>query len=709
MTVSTTRLSTWSKFCFILLSLTKYKVLANVDPFLTSPENGDFICQVGLLDLWESETETEQDGPLLQCSPVDQDDGSISMFRYDLDLPSDLAEILIESFSPDNDLFVAIPGGYISGPAIVVPDPSSVYITGYGQEVDGDTTRLRRTRSLAPAKGRLAVLLVLVEETFNGLTSGITASKFNELVFTKTLSLKNQYYSCSRQQLELYNYLTENGDSTPAITVKVNVDSITQHRNIVQNEAMIEVLKYLKTRNPSARTITDVVDLVIYSVPLQSKWSAFAYIGKETSVFGGHFLNYLVIQMHEVAHCFGLKHSHKKNAAGKYVAYLDKSGVMGGATAAIYTSNGPQECFNAANFGALGWNSDLTAIVNPNKISSVKLIGFPNHASAATDQSVQVNTKLDSNRNYWMIFNQVTSYNVGTQEHGNTLTITHLQTSGAQAGTHFITALDTSRAGSFYEENLGTSKFWRVEICQINQSTSRSPMELVVYMGFTTRTGISLCQQQAAATSSFAAADMETLQDSSPPISWAPTTEPPTRSPTPRPTNASTSGEPTTKSSTESPTPSPTTVSSSGAPTTKSSTGSLSPSPTTPSPSGAPTTEAPRPTASPTDSPTVGSLAATNDPTAIPSSLSSSFSDAPSRSLLPSFSYTLSDGPSLSISPSTNPTLAPEEQVRNDRTLLLITDTVTTSQTEPQHVASSSDHNDDNKGEFPILRRRAFR
>lgn len=284
----------------------------------------------------------------------------------------------------------------------------------------------------------------------------------------------------------------------------------------------------------------------IYAMPPVPGWIAYASVGGRASVYNAEWARYLTVQQHEIGHNMGIRHTFETiNNQAK--AYEDRSGVMGGAIWGIHNVEyGPQMCFNAAHFGHSGWHSELTYTANPNVASIVPLVAFVDHDHSQFLQYLHythATTTLAGGREYWIHYNAKRSYNIGTAEYGDMVTISRLETNAGHAfrGSLHIGAFDPDAADSFFVEQ-ENGKIWRAEVCNVLQDGGLKVLGL--YMGYVDSTSYSFCTDEQVFVSSF-----------EPPPTSTPTGSPisPTSTPTGSPT-----GSPVTASPTSAPTSSPT-------------------------------------------------------------------------------------------------------------------------------------------------------
>lgn len=269
-------------------------------------------------------------------------------------------------------------------------------------------------------------------------------------------------------------------------------------------------------------SITDLGDKILFCLPPGTgSWIAVAGVRHWRALFNDQWCLSLSALMHEVGHTVGLMHS---NEAGQI--YGDQTGYMGFGRLAVNT---PRQCFNGHKNDVLGWYKDRVVAVDPKEDGGgarlYKIAAFVDYDKAASNEPVI----LDVGGQIFLQYNRAKGFNVGTEEKGNTLTITEYD------GTDSSTNLGGLKVGEeFGEYNFQHSgHVLMIQVCETIIGDSNSPDAMIVSVGLDQ----SLCRNAQMASPQADIQGMPFPLTASPTVSPTVATNYPTMTPTLSPTS----------------------------------------------------------------------------------------------------------------------------------------------------------------------------
>jgi len=177
---------------------------------------------------------------------------------------------------------------------------------------------------------------------------------------------------------------------------------------------MVDAVSLELTLQFNISSLSKLADHLMYCMPQETYYGAWAYVGHWLSVYGSQiFCSYLSDQMHEIGHNLGLYHVSQGDDE-----YGDDSGYM---ASGYCEDNFPRMCFNGAQHWQLGWFSDkhknIAALsLAGNDISRTRLIGAAEYTTNSKSwQKVVVRVQGGGDR-YFIAFNRKVGNNNETQE-----------------------------------------------------------------------------------------------------------------------------------------------------------------------------------------------------------------------------------------------------------------------------------------------------
>lgn len=395
-------------------------ILASLGLFLLSCEASALLCRVGIVEGMSEESlmhpqDSDDDDQAFTC---DLDNHTIS---YSLDLPQEFVSnythignghwrVLIDGAQPVFDRESMKP------PFISIPSNATISIVSSPSDA---TTASHHRHLQSPASKTIGNKTILVLRISSPDTGAVELSKetLSERIFgigpnAPARTVSGQYSDCSYDQLNFFPAQGNgvvNGVAEIALTTNIfNVDP--QFLEVIiaeQAEAALGI----------NGTLDENFDHIMFVFPhgtawrKSQKWAAFAYIGKQRSLFNNLNAGYLTVVMHELAHNFGFQHSSENRSP-----YGDKSGIMGYAYQAVGT---PYKCFNGHKNYMLGWFADKTITVNITEGSwGGNIAGLTSYDVIRPEDYMLVNVG-----DLYLQFNRANKFNQFSKDFKNQVTI----------------------------------------------------------------------------------------------------------------------------------------------------------------------------------------------------------------------------------------------------------------------------------------------
>jgi len=221
-----------------------------------------------------------------------------------------------------------------------------------------NSTNSRTRRHLVEAFGTLKTLVVRPISP-NGAVVAASTAKLRNDVFEDDVCLKSQMEACSHQQLTIQAANVGDGG---VVEVQMDVNPLdTGDRNANRGEISASArtaAAALYGGGPDGDDLGANYDLVIFCVPTNGRWDAFAYLNRYDSYYNKDRCSISGVLMHEVGHNFGLGHS----GTGGGDVYSDLTGYMGAGSTA---DDGPRKCYNAVKSYEIGWYDQQIASFDP--------------------------------------------------------------------------------------------------------------------------------------------------------------------------------------------------------------------------------------------------------------------------------------------------------------------------------------------------------
>jgi hypothetical protein len=229
------------------------------------------------------------------------------------------------------------------------------------------------------------------------------------------VNLVTQYNACSNGRLQYEpaagNTNITNGVAEVTITYGVNgTNRITAHNYFVE-----EAAKVVGSLDQWTQVMVVMQETVVWEGT-----AAYAYLNHWLSVYRNAFASLLMVQMHELGHNLGMRHSGEGNET-----YSDHTCMMGNPE---YRDDAPLQCFNGAKSWFLGWYADRHITLNT-AISSWQglVVGIDDYAKGQTTGGEHyVVVKIDdttSSTDLYMMYNKQEGVNSGVMKYPNKVTI----------------------------------------------------------------------------------------------------------------------------------------------------------------------------------------------------------------------------------------------------------------------------------------------
>lgn len=218
-----------------------------------------------------------------ECSPVTND--TLSDFSYVIDLPKEIVAQYRSDIVGGN-LFLKIPGGYISGDEVVIPENSLITTSSAPESSQRRQLTVVGTRSIL-------VLRISATDT----TPDYSAAEIYDFIFNETKpTLKSQYSKCSAGKLTFLP--TQYG----VMEVKVDLAATGASATTLRDAAITAVTNQL-----GITSITSLADHVMFCIPPGTgNWAGSAPVNHWRTVLNNKWCGYLSGVMHEIGHNLGL-------------------------------------------------------------------------------------------------------------------------------------------------------------------------------------------------------------------------------------------------------------------------------------------------------------------------------------------------------------------------------------------------------------------
>lgn len=355
-----------------------------------------------------------------QCNPVDN--GVVSDFSYQIDLPSDFAQSHLSEIQAGS-LFVNIPGGRIFKRLVHIPKDSEITVTSAPKPSES-VRRRRQLDAMGPSTGTRSILVLRI--TALDATNSFSAKEIYSYIFNDTLpipqpSLKSQYAKLSFGKLNFVP--TKYG----VMDVSVNLNA-TEAISAALRDAAIAVV----VNRHGLSSITELADFVMICLPPGTgAWASSATVGGWRTVYNDVWCGFISAQMHELGHNLGLLVRRNGLKGPLFInqimprltepfvrqhsnvgsnQYMDFTSYM---SAGFGTPYFPSKTFNGANNFQLGWYNDRLIIVNPLQGPQlVNLATFVDYGKSNKDFPVLIKIGNDT----FLQYNRAKDFNYQAQQ-----------------------------------------------------------------------------------------------------------------------------------------------------------------------------------------------------------------------------------------------------------------------------------------------------
>jgi hypothetical protein len=207
--------------------------------------------------------------------------------------------------------------------------------------------------------------------------------------------------------------------------------------------------------------------------------AAWGQVNRSISWYQSRSASYPAVQVHEIGHNLGMKHSGAPDSNGNFKEYLDGNGYMG--NRAIWDEEGSNMCFNAAKMWYFQWWSSYhNTVWASSTIQSAKLISL---ADLKNDRVVSGSNMLlqvpSTDSAFYIIFNRAKGVNEGVRADANKVVIT--EQNGRTVVSKWKAAL--GRGESYRQSNWnGSGKTLVVKVTDIDFGSYADIADLQIYL-----------------------------------------------------------------------------------------------------------------------------------------------------------------------------------------------------------------------------------
>jgi hypothetical protein len=267
------------------------------------------------------------------------------------------------------------------------------------EEMPAGLRHLQEQRKLAATEQMtLAVVRIISKD---GKAPTATAADFETMMSPNLVNLSTQFQKCSIGQFGF--------KKATRFVIDVVVDQPMSF--YTTGAQIVEAASQKFVAGGTVTSMDQLANRVIFCVPPGTgTWAANAGMNHWRAQFNDPFCMSLSATMHELGHTIGLPHS---NAKG--IKYGDATGYM---ARSYRNSNWPQRCYNGRNSDFLGWYASKT--VRLSGTESPKLYDLGNIVDYAKSTTILITI----NSTLMLMYNRAKSFNVGTGELADTVTLT---------------------------------------------------------------------------------------------------------------------------------------------------------------------------------------------------------------------------------------------------------------------------------------------
>jgi Gametolysin peptidase M11 len=395
--------------------------------------NEPLVCRITTVDTMIGSTSDSRSSGTEEydaCIPIINGEESHMILRISLD--ADLRTKYAEQVER-GQLLVSVPGAFIQGGELLVPDASKIEVH---EEVPEHLRHLSSLRELT-SSGTVSVLVVRVS-TSDGKSPAASLSEIQDQLFGDGVSMSSQYKACSRNKLNVVD----------AGGIDLTLDRPSGSFSKVSDLTDAAVTRLMQVRGVS--NVNSLADKIFFCQPsVVGGWLAVAPVNHWRLSFNDQWCVSHSATMHEFGHSLGLLHSGKGSDD-----YGDESGYMG---YGVRSSTGPTKCFNGIKNWQLGWFSDRAVEVSSSIRTKVNLASFVDADSTSSDQTVLV--KVDGK--YYIQYNRAKGMNSETGDAANKVAIV----TSVSSGSRLVGQVDTSNSRFTGDNNLV------IEVCSKDSSS----------------------------------------------------------------------------------------------------------------------------------------------------------------------------------------------------------------------------------------------
>ncbi|MEM1082141.1 MAG: hypothetical protein AAGH65_11215, partial [Pseudomonadota bacterium] len=261
--------------------------------------------------------------------------------------------------------------------------------------------------------------------------------------FGDSVNLKSQYLACSYDQVDFVPATgLDINDGVVMVDIDMNVNGASN--GSIANEMLIAANALLGS------PVHTLADHVMFAVPpgTNGNWIGYANVNGWRSVYNDGWIESVSLQMHELGHNFGRRHSNED-----FNEYNDQSGMMGFS----YSGNdSPIMCFNGAKSVDFRWYTDqVVTLVEqswtlPAPSLNFDLIGIANYADATQGQDALIRVRsiptTDDAKTLNIAYNRKVGINNGTREASNRVTVTETYSPSSFEVSNLVAKLNTGQS-----------------------------------------------------------------------------------------------------------------------------------------------------------------------------------------------------------------------------------------------------------------------